>query len=104
MARIAEQKKQKTKAKKQLVAHVPFESPELKDSKLLSETLIDCIRSGDLNAFREVLASHIMNSNKVQLSKKTGIGRRTLYDILDPTINFNPELSTVSAIIRGFGK
>jgi DNA-binding phage protein len=38
--------------------------------------------------------------NKSQIAKKAGIGRRTLYDLMDPSRNFNPELSTVSAIIK----
>jgi DNA-binding phage protein len=81
-----------------------MKSPELKNSRLVSETLLECIRTGDLDVFRDVLASHIMSTNKLQLSKRTGIGRRTLYDILDPKINFNPELSTVSALIRGLAE
>jgi DNA-binding phage protein len=61
---------------------------------------LDCIRTGDLDAFREVLASHLMTVNKIRLAKKAGVGRRTLYDILDPKKKFNPELSTISAVIR----
>ncbi len=104
MAKTSAPKKQKNLGKKSLVAHVPFTSSELKDSKLVSDTLLECIRTGDLDAFREVLASHIMSANKLQLAKKTGIGRRTLYDILDPTINFNPALATVCAIMRGLSE
>lgn len=83
-----------------MTAHVPFTSPELKNAKLVTETLLDCIRTGDLDAFREVLAAHLMTVNKIRLAKKAGVGRRTLYDILDPKKKFNPELSTVSAVIR----
>lgn len=83
-----------------MTAHVPFSSPELKNAKLVTETLLDCIRTGDLDAFREVLASHLMTVNKIRLAKKAGVGRRTLYDILDPKKKFNPELSTISAVIR----
>jgi DNA-binding phage protein len=64
------------------------------------EVLLDCIRTGDSDAFREVLASHILTANKVELAKKAGLGRRTLYDLLDPKKKFNPELSTISAVIR----
>jgi DNA-binding phage protein len=80
--------------------HAPFSSPELRNSKLVSETLLECIRTGDLDSFRDVLASYLLTANKAQLAKKAGIGRRTLYDILDPKKKFNPELSTVSAVIR----
>ena len=81
-------------------AHVPFTSPELKNPKLVSKTLLDCIRTGDLDSFRDVLASYLMSANKVRLAEKAGVGRRTIYDLLDPKKKFNPELSTVSAVIR----
>jgi DNA-binding phage protein len=41
-----------------------------------------------------------MTVNKMALAKKAGIGRRTLYDLIDPKKEFNPELSTVSALIQ----
>jgi DNA-binding phage protein len=83
-----------------LRAHEPFASKELKDSHLVAETLLECIRTGDLDSFREVLMAHLMTVNKVAVAKKAGIGRRTLYDLIDPKKDFNPELSTVSAVIR----
>ncbi len=70
----------------------------------MSETLLECIRTGDVDSFRDVLASHITSSNKLRLAKKTGLGRQTLYDILDPAKNFNPALSTVAAIFRGLSE
>jgi DNA-binding phage protein len=85
---------------KSLKVHVPFASKELKDARLVAETLLDCIKTGDLDSFREVLISHLMTVNKVQIAKIAGIGRRTLYDLIDPKKEFNPELSTVSAVIR----
>lgn len=81
-------------------AHVPFKSNELKDVKLVIDTLLECIKTGDIETFREVLMVHLMTVNKVKLAKKAGIGRRTLYDLVDPKKEFNPELSTISAIIQ----
>lgn len=80
--------------------HEPFKSKTLKDTELVTEALLDCIKSGDLEAFREVLAAYIMTTNKTELAKKAGLGRRTIYDLIDPTKEFNPELSTVSALIK----
>jgi DNA-binding phage protein len=40
-----------------------------------------------------------MTVNKLKLAKKAGVGRRTLYDLIDPNQEFNPELSTISALI-----
>jgi len=104
MVKTTTTKKQRDTKKKALVEQIPSKNPELQDSKLVSETLLECIRTGDLDSFREVLASHIMNANKVLLAKKSGLGRQTLYDLIDPKNNFNPALSTVSAIIRGLTK
>ena len=100
MAKTVTSKKQKKSVTKFLKAHEPFASKELRDAKLVSEALLDCIRSGDLGSFREVLISHLMTVNKVKLASRAGIGRRTLYDLIDPKKEFNPELSTVSAVIR----
>ena len=100
MRRIGTSKKQKKSGMKSLKAHVPFASRQLKNPKLVSETLLDCIKTGDLESFREVLMAHLMTVNKVAIAKKAGIGRRTLYDLIDPNKEFNPELSTVSAVIR----
>lgn len=44
--------------------------------------------------------AYLMTANKSAIAKKAGIGRRTLYDLLDPNKEFNPELSTISAVIR----
>jgi DNA-binding phage protein len=85
---------------KSLTEHIPFSSPELRNSKLVVETLLDCIRTGDVDSFRDVLVSHLVTTNKVHFAELAGIGRRTLYDLMDPKKKFNPELSTISAMMR----
>lgn len=100
MAKVRTLKKQKKSVTKSLKEHEPFTSPELGDSKLVVETLLDCLREGDVETFREVLTAHLMTTNKALIAKKAKIGRRTLYDLMDPSRKFNPELSTISAIIH----
>lgn len=100
MAKIATLKKQKKSKALSLKVHVPFKSKILKDSEVVADTLLECIKTGDLESFREVLFAHLMTVNKVALAKKAGIGRRTLYDLIDPKKEFNPEISTVSALIQ----
>ncbi len=85
---------------KSLKAYEPFKSKELNDAKLVIETLLGCIKTGDLESFREVLVAHLMTVNKMHLAARAGIGRRTLYDLIEPKKKFNPELSTVSAVIK----
>lgn len=100
MAKTATSKKQKKSATKFLREHAPFASRELKDSHLVAEALLECIKTGDVESFREVLVAHLMTMNKTAIAKKAGIGRRTLYDLMDPNKEFNPELSTISAVIK----
>jgi DNA-binding phage protein len=101
MGKIETSAKRKGSEKRSLKAHKPFVNAEMRDPKLVADTLLDCIREGDLDAFREVLASHLLSVSKSQLAKRSGVGRRTLYDLMDPQKPFNPELSTVAAIISG---
>ena len=100
MHKVATSRGPKKSGKKSLRVHAPFTSKELRNSRLVAETLLDCIRTGDLETFREVLTSHLLTANKVALAKKAGIGRRTLYDLIDLKKDFNPELATVSAMIK----
>ncbi len=99
MAKVGTYKKQKKSGKRSLKIHTPFASKELKNSDLVIETLLDCIRAGDLNTFREILVAHLMTRNKTSIAKKAGIGRRTLYDLIDPEVEFNPGLTTVSSVL-----
>ena len=100
MRKTATSGRQRKSETRSLKVYGPFTSKELKDSHLVAETLLECIRTGDLDSFREVLMAHLMTVNKVAVAKKAGIGRRTLYDLIDPKKDFNPELSTISAVIR----
>jgi DNA-binding phage protein len=95
--------KQSKSGTKSLRVHVPFKSEELQDPQKVVETLLECIRVYDLSSFREVLAAHLKTVNKLKLTKKAGIGRRTLYDLIDLDREFNPELSTISALISSLG-
>ncbi len=100
VAKTVTSKERKKSGTKSLKAHVPFKSNELKDVELVIDTLLECIKTGDIETFREVLMVHLITVNKVKLAQKAGIGRRTLYDLVDPKKKFNPELSTISAIIQ----
>ena len=100
MAKAVTSKKQKELKLKSLKEHKPFSSKELKNSHLVAETLMECIKSGDLDSFRDVLIAHLLTVNKSKIARLAGIGRRTLYDLIDPKKEFNPALSTISAVIK----
>lgn len=92
-------KKPSKSATKSLKAHVPFKSKDLANAALVIDSLLECIKTNDLSSFREVLAAHLMTVNKMELARKAGIGRRTLYDLIDLDRDFNPELATISALL-----
>ena len=100
MRKVAISKRQRKSEMKSLKEHEPFTSKELKNPELVADTLLECIKSGDLDSFRDVLVAHLATVNKLAVAKKAGIARRTLYDLIDPNKKFNSELSTVSAVIR----
>ena len=99
MPRVKTSKKLSKSGTKSLKVHAPFKSKDLQDSSVVIEVLLECIRINDLDSFREVLAAHLMTVNKMELAKKAGIGRRTIYDLIDLEQEFNPELATISALI-----
>lgn len=100
MGKVVTSKKRKKLKAKYLTVRTPFSSKELKDRNLVVETLLDCIRIGDIDSFREVLFAHLMTVNKTNFAKKSGLGRRTLYALIDNKKEFNPELSTLTAIFQ----
>lgn len=93
-------KKPKISKKKLLTEFDPYSSPLLKDVEGTIDTLLYCIKIGDIDSFRDVLVAHLIVVNKVKLAKKSGLGRRTIYDLLDPKKKFNPELSTLTALFQ----
>lgn len=63
MARTKTLKKQKKSATKFLMVHEAFTSDELKDAQLVIDTLLECIKTGDIDSFREVLTVHLLTIN-----------------------------------------
>lgn len=55
---------------KSLKAHVPFKSTELKDVDLVLDILLDCIMTGDIGTFRDVLIAHLITVNESEIGKK----------------------------------
>lgn len=90
-------KKPKTFSKKFLKEFKPSTSLLL-NKKLVAETLVDCLLKNDVQAFQDVLVSHLRTLSKTDLARQTGLGRRTLYDLIEGK-NFDPRLSTLSALL-----
>jgi DNA-binding phage protein len=75
-------------------------SLSLRDPQKVLETLWACLIENDIEAFRDVLIAHLHTVNKLQLSKQSKIGRRTLYDLMDESKPFNPTIETLGPILK----
>lgn len=90
-------KKPKALSKKSLKEFKP-NTALLLNKKLIAEVLVDCLLKNDVQTFQDVLVSHLRTLSKTDLAKQTGLGRRTLYDLIEGK-NFDPRLSTLSALL-----
>jgi DNA-binding phage protein len=97
MARAKTSKKRKGSSKSTLKKFEPNRKL-LSDKKLVIETLIEALLTNDVETFRDVLIAHLRTLSKTELAKTTGLGRRTLYDLMDEK-KFDPRLSTLSALL-----
>ena len=97
MARTKISERQKNSSIK-LSDHDPKKS--LQDPKEILETLLHCLAINDLEAFQDVLVAHLKYASKTDLAKKTKLGRRTIYDLLDPKKRFNPTISTIGPLLK----
>ncbi len=84
MDKATKSNQQKKSGKAPFTTTPPSKNSDLKNSKLVSETLLECIRSEDLDSFQSILISCLTVINKTHFAKSAGIGRTTLYELLDP--------------------
>jgi DNA-binding phage protein len=93
-------RKQKKSKRKLLTVLDPLSHPILKDKTLTMKILHQCIDDGDVETFRDELTIYLRSVNKMEFVEEAGIGRRTLYDLLDPSKEFNPEFKTLCALFQ----
>lgn len=77
-------------------------SKELADVEFVSQALIQALKDGDADAFKEILGAHLSITNKESFSKKAKIPKRTLFRILSP--RGNPTLENVARIVHALSK
>lgn len=68
------------------------------------ETLFDCIRTGDIESFREVLTAHLMTIINAGFAKKTGIGLRNGFSFACMVFQPSPVLYATASIVPPFVK
>ena len=72
------------------------------DTKLVGNALIQALRDGDAEAFKEILAAHLSVTNKDKFAAKAKLPRRTLFRMLSP--DGNPTLENIARIVHAFSK
>lgn len=70
----------------------------LQKPEVVAQALWECLVENDIEAFKEILRSHLEVTNKDELAKKAGIPRRTLFRMLSP--EGNPTLENLGKIIH----
>ncbi len=70
----------------------------LQKPEIIARALWECLVENDIEAFKEILRSHLEVVNKDTLAKKAGIPRRTLFRMLSP--EGNPTLENLGKIIH----
>jgi len=70
----------------------------LQKPEAIAHALWECLVDNDIEAFKEILRSHLEVVNKDTLAKRAGIPRRTLFRMLSP--EGNPTLENLGKIIH----
>ncbi len=75
------------------------------DEKILTkerihEVLVDALIEGDLDTLKDLIVTQIMISNKSELTRKSKLGRQTLYDLMNEEREFNPTVKTLSQLLK----
>ncbi len=70
----------------------------LQKREVVAKALWECLVENDIEAFKEILRSHLEVANKDELAQKAGISRRTLFRMLSP--DGNPTLENLGKIIH----
>jgi len=78
-----------------LEKHAPKES--LKDPNFVYSALMEALKEGDSQSFKEILSAHLEVINKEAFSKRANIPKRTLFRILSP--EGNPTLDNIAKLV-----
>ena len=81
-------------------AHDPSE--RFRNPRQVFEALIDALKAGDGDAFKEILAAYLDLTNKDEFARVSGIPRRTLFRML--SANGNPTLDNITKVVSALRK
>ena len=75
-------------------------SKGLENPKEILKALIECLKENDLESFEDILIAHLRTVSKTRLQQKSGLGRQTLYDLIQGKREFNPTLKTIGGLFK----
>ena len=70
----------------------------LKDKRYVAKALIESLKDGDTEAFKEILRSYLDVVNKSKFAEKTKISERTLYRMVSE--DGNPTLDNIARVVH----
>jgi len=73
-------------------------SKTLKNSHMVYEGLLQALKDGDADAFKEILAAYLNVVNKDQFSAKAKISKRTLFRMISE--EGNPTLDNIARVVH----
>lgn len=77
----------------------PYSPKEnLRNSEKIREALLECMRDGDTDAFREILTAHVRAVGIQEVTHRTKLGRSTIYSAIGE--DANPTIETVFQILK----
>ncbi len=71
---------------------------ELLNEDNLGKSLLEALKLGDTEAFKEILTAHLEAKVKTKEAKAHGLSERTLYEALSE--KGNPSLNTIAKIVQ----
>jgi DNA-binding phage protein len=77
-----------------------FSARPFGNTTLIKEIIIEAMTNNDLDTVEDVLIAYLKASSKSKLARLTGLGRQTLYDLIDRKKEFNPTLKTFGTILQ----
>lgn len=74
----------------------------LSDHDAVMQALMECLKLGDADGFKEILSAYLEVVNKATFAKRAGIPERTLFRMLTP--EGNPTLENLAKVFSVLAK
>lgn len=73
-------------------------SAKMRDKLFIADALMECLKEGDTEAFKEILGAHLEAINKAEFALATNIPKRTLYRMVSK--RGNPTLDNIARVVH----